>query len=868
MMGKTGTSLGTRIFLITALLIALAVGTAVLSTFLLSGRIARGAVDKALERAAVAQRSLQRQNDAQLEQMLAALTDPALVAYVDQGIADADRASLVDKLQELQTEIGFDFALVLDQSGRLITGVPRGGGNAEVAGRPLVAKALSSKAPEVGVWTQEGKLYNAAVAPLATGLGVSGYLVAGFQVDEIAARDLATASGTEVAYVLAEPEGRRIVASTLEARRAEDLLRALGGGSGQEAMQSGPAGSRLDFELGGEPWAGRVIPLLDANKKPVGATVALASLEQQLQPFRSIQWVLLITGGIAIASALALSYALSRRTLAPVRRLVASANAARQGDYNQRVAVEGGDEVGQLAVAYNQLLSDLREKREMETYLGDLARTLPEPARSAPVAEAPHLAPVTLLAAELRRYARKEASNDPEQTLRRLAKDVRRAETAVSSRRGKLYAPLGHRLIATFEGEGKAARALAAAAELAAALGAPEDAFDEPAEPLVALAGGVISTGTVTQGDFTAQALVGMPVQKLEALLREAAPGDIVLAREVYDDLGKLLTEAGITVSAQRGVLSPMPAFAVKAQDAARLTGVDVTAVSAPTAMTQRSAAVAELSPGKMLGTRFEILAQLGAGGMGIVFKARDRDLGDLVALKVLRRQALEDPVQLERLKDELRLARKITHPNVLRTHDFGELDGVHFISMEYVRGVTLRFMLDQAERLPFSAGLRVAKQLAAGLGAAHAQGVIHRDIKPDNVILDQAGNAKLMDFGIARPVERLTPGHTQAGWIVGTPQFMAPEQLEGREVDARADIYACGVVLYEIFTGHLPFTADSPMQVVMQHLSAAPPPPRSYWPEMPPLLENIILTCLAKKPEGRFAKVAALAAELDKLSA
>ncbi len=253
---------------------------------------------------------------------------------------------------------------------------------------------------------------------------------------------------------------------------------------------------------------------------------------------------------------------------------------------------------------------------------------------------------------------------------------------------------------------------------------------------------------------------------------------------------------------------------------------------------------------------------------MGIVYKARDRELDDLVALKVLRRQAWQDPVQLERLKDELRLARKITHPNVLRTFDFGELDGVQFISMEYVRGVTLRYMLDQTDRLPFSAGLRVAKQLCAGLGAAHAQGVIHRDIKPDNLILDQAGNAKLMDFGIARPVVRQAAGHTQQGWIVGTPQFMSPEQLEGREVDARADIYSTGVVLYEIFTGRLPFSGDNPMQVVMQHLQEEPPAPSGFWPEMPRELEQMILVCLAKRPENRFAKVEALAAELDKLSA
>jgi eukaryotic-like serine/threonine-protein kinase len=145
---------------------------------------------------------------------------------------------------------------------------------------------------------------------------------------------------------------------------------------------------------------------------------------------------------------------------------------------------------------------------------------------------------------------------------------------------------------------------------------------------------------------------------------------------------------------------------------------------------------------------------------------------------------------------------------------------------------------------------------------------VVHRDIKPDNLILDQAGNAKLMDFGIARPVERMTQGHTKAGWIVGTPQYMAPEQLEGRDLDGRADIYSSGVLLFELFTGRLPFTDDSPMQVAMHHLSSQPPSPRSFWPEMPVELERIILVCLAKKPENRFAKVDALFDALEGLSA
>src|SRR4029079_18582437 len=267
--------------------------------------------------------------------------------------------------------------------------------------------------------------------------------------------------------------------------------------------------------------------------------------------------------------------------------------------------------------------------------------------------------------------------------------------------------------------------------------------------------------------------------------------------------------------------------------------------------------------PGALMGQRFEILSVLGAGGMGVVYKARDRDLDDLVALKMLKRELWGDRNQLERLKVELKLARKITHPNVLRTHDFGEIDGIPYISMEYVRGVPLRYLLDQSGRLPYSAGLRLAKQLCAGLGAAHAVGVMHRDIKPENLILEPTGNAKLMDFGIARAVnrmDRIETGQTAAGFIVGTPLSLSPEQLRGEEIDTRADIYSSGVVLYEMFTRAPPFHAPTAVEIMLKHLREPPPPPHTHWPEIPPRLEAIVLRCLAKEPDARYRSVDELA--------
>jgi serine/threonine-protein kinase len=268
------------------------------------------------------------------------------------------------------------------------------------------------------------------------------------------------------------------------------------------------------------------------------------------------------------------------------------------------------------------------------------------------------------------------------------------------------------------------------------------------------------------------------------------------------------------------------------------------------------------------LGGRYEILSVLGQGGMGVVYRARDIELDDVVALKMLKPSALVDSEHLERLKSEIKLARKITHPNVLRTFDFGEANGMPYVSMEYVRGMTLRYLLRQAGRIPYSAALRIARQLCAGLEAAHAVGVLHRDVKPENLIIEASGNAKLMDFGIARPIRRTQPGQTQPGMFVGTPHYSAPEQLAGDEVDHRADIYSSGVLLCETFCGKLPFDGANTMEIYMAQMQQAPIKPSDHWPEIPKPLEAIILKCIERRPEQRYQTVSELAVALGELRA
>jgi HAMP domain-containing protein/predicted Ser/Thr protein kinase len=293
------------------------------------------------------------------------------------------------------------------------------------------------------------------------------------------------------------------------------------------------------------------------------------------------------------------------------------------------------------------------------------------------------------------------------------------------------------------------------------------------------------------------------------------------------------------------------------------------------------TAALTAVSPGvsmrrgDLFASRYELLSTLGKGGMGVVYLARDQQLDEEVALKVLRPDVMqEDPTLLDRFKQEIKLARRITHRNVLRTHDFGEAAGTPYISMEYLEGVTLKDLITSKGALPIGVGLRIAKQMCQGLEAAHAQGVVHRDIKPQNMlILPETGDLKIMDFGIARVSEvkaGTAPGAsglTTAGTVMGTPDYIPPEQAQGMPADFRSDIYSLAVVLYEVFTGRLPFNGDTVMKIVLAHIRNPPPPPRTVNDHIPVALEAVILRGLQKEPAARYQSVEEMARDLDEVS-
>ena len=266
------------------------------------------------------------------------------------------------------------------------------------------------------------------------------------------------------------------------------------------------------------------------------------------------------------------------------------------------------------------------------------------------------------------------------------------------------------------------------------------------------------------------------------------------------------------------------------------------------------------LATGRLFAGRYEIQESLGAGGMGVVYRAFDRQVGETLAIKAIRSDVGQlDPTLLERFKQELRLARRITHRNVVRTFDLGEADGIYYITMEYVRGTTVASLIKEAGRLDAAAALTIGKQVCRALEVAHEAGIVHRDIKPQNLLVDPTGFLKVTDFGIARLAGAQTDGKalTVEGVVVGTPAYMAPEQLLGEPVDGRTDIYATGAVLFECVTGRRVFEASGTLALVAHHLKqeeSQPTSPAELNPEVPDSFSRAIVKALARKPEARWS--------------
>jgi serine/threonine-protein kinase len=272
-----------------------------------------------------------------------------------------------------------------------------------------------------------------------------------------------------------------------------------------------------------------------------------------------------------------------------------------------------------------------------------------------------------------------------------------------------------------------------------------------------------------------------------------------------------------------------------------------------------------KLIRGSTFADRYEIIEELGKGGMGRVYRVEDKKTGEELALKLIKPEISADKKTIERFTNELTLAHKISHRNVCRMFHLGEEKGTYYITMEYVKGEDLKSLIRKMGQLSPDQAITIAKQVCDGLEEAHRLGIMHRDLKPQNIMIDANGDARIMDFGIARSMEG--KGLTDTGMMIGTPEYMSPEQVEGKQTDQRADVYSLGVILYELITGNVPFEGETPFSIGMKHKSENPVPPKQINQQIPDELDRTVLKCLEKEKNGRYQSAGELRSDLARIA-
>lgn len=271
-----------------------------------------------------------------------------------------------------------------------------------------------------------------------------------------------------------------------------------------------------------------------------------------------------------------------------------------------------------------------------------------------------------------------------------------------------------------------------------------------------------------------------------------------------------------------------------------------------------------EIEVGSIFAGRYKILEKLGKGGMGVVYKALDVEIQEYVALKLLNPEIASNKKMIDRFRNEMKYARKITHKNVCRMYHLSKEEETFYFTMEYLTGEDLKSFIERSGRLPEAKAIAITKQICRGLTEAHSLGIVHRDLKPRNIMINKEGNAQIMDFGIARSIE--AKGMTETGTTIGTPDYMSPEQVEGREVDQRSDIYSLGIIFYEIVTGRTPFKGNTPYSIALKQKTEVPQDPMKFNPQLSIYLSRLILKCLEKDKNKRYQSAKELFSELNNI--
>jgi HAMP domain-containing protein len=656
--------LGTRIFLGTALVVVAVLGSALLVTKRRADIAADAASARALGATASSIEEALRSRSTTLLRLTQALVQvPAYVSRIGESLRGGDRANLLDQADELRLQTGADWVLITDGAGVLQAWTAnRGSAGEDFSRGALIGRAMEGQITQ-GLWLEPGEegddLYQAVGVPVANPGSTTpfGVVAAALKVDSGFVAQLRRNTDSEIVFFSLDTLGvPQLAVSSLPRAAVADEVRRAPVGKGEDTSFA-----RFPLRSGDENYLGASGFLRTADGVPLGGFLGLHSRDRELAAYRQVSRTIGWSFVVGLLLALGFSVLMARRITRPVRQLVKAARKVSVGQYTGRIEASSGDEIGELAGAFGQMVEELREKDRLVAYL----RT--------------------------------------------------------GGQRGE--------------------------------------------------------TG------------------------------------------GQAVTTAG------------------------------------------RGEALGSLAVGERFAGRYDIHEVLGSGGMGVVYRAFDREVGEAVAIKALRPDLGGiDTTLLERFRQELRLARRITHRNVVRTYDLGEVDGVYYITMELVRGTTVAALIRDAGRLDVPATLTIGKQVCRALEVAHEEGVIHRDVKPQNLLVDPSGFLKVMDFGIARLAEhRADPGQalTAAGVVVGTPQYMAPEQLFGEAVDGRADLYATGAVLFECVTGRPVFEAPSLVALLARHLDDVAPSPRVLNPDIPESLATVILRALARRPDDRWPSAA-----------
>ena len=896
-----------KLFGLTALVVVIVVGLAIGITLDRADRIANTTVNTSISSAANLFDDFERQRLGRLAlpaELLGA--DSAFVAYIQRALSGGDAAaeplpvtpgapstepapapapgidlpSIADQLEQRRQSFGSDLVILLDDEGRVIFRTDQPAVTTPTREdlyehSSLVKRAVDDASVEVttGVMALGQKLYHAAVAPVATGANRVriGYLVNAVEIDDTFARRIADSTNAGVMFI----ESPKLTQSPMISRSPNAP------GVGMQQMSSvapvfntGRPIPPTNIAFDQSKYVITAKPLL-AGKDVIGAAVFLRSLDRELAPFREIEKALLFSGGAALLLAFIASWLIAKRLTHPIEELAGLAQAVTAGDYNVHPATDRRDEVGILSRSFAKMITALRDKAELEELYEQMAAKSKERAAARP-SDPPKLEEGAVLVTDLRGLPATIGEGDAAEVIATVTRAMKLQEAEVQRQEGKVREVVGHRLVSIFPGERGLLHAVRAARAIHEELSI-QQGVKHPMTIGAGIAAGEFVSGAVDVGEEGGLAIIGDAPLLASLFAWEATTGHALIAADAAQAIGgEILASSTREDVRLKWLPNPLPAASVPlvamTSTVMRAMGT-ITPAPATLKLGMTSApvvapATADLTPGQTFAGRYRIEQIIGRGGMGVVYKALDGQLDEVVAIKTLPGGMMQrSPEDLERFKREIRLARKITHRNVLRTYDYGEAEGMVFISMEFVRGYTLNELLTEAEKRQVAPrqAMGIARQVCRGLQAAHEQGIIHRDIKPQNVLIDHRGEVKLMDFGIARLTEG-PEAMTQAGLIVGTPHYMSPEQVQGKQLDPRSDVYAIGVLLYEMLVGRRPFESTSLTGVLAAHITEAPKQPIEMRPEVGREINAIIMRCLSKDPKERYANAGELLHDLDQV--